>query len=295
MPLTHRVPLHIIPALATAVLMAFTPAPVRAAPFVLPADAAIEVRSFTLPAVQENEAHLAETFRDQIVYALQRAGFAVLHSREAALAAPATPAASGFEPRENALKVEPLTNGTPPETPEAEAEPAAPEEVVPEDVAPEDVAPGETDPEHAEPEKAATAPEGDVPAHAASTAPAPAEARAPDYILTGRITFLQETVGAPTRIAGGIRIRTEAAIHCAYQINDAASGKILIADVASASHARVTADARTIDAALVRLTARVMASSAGAIATRLSGAPLAAENSDKAYQDSPGKRLKPGK
>lgn len=272
-----------------AFLLFFAASPAPAAPFTLPENAAIEVKTFTFPAApaaNATERDLPGSFHNQIIFSLQRAGFTILHSESEAWTATPAPqpdAAMSPAPAPAPLEITPL------------------QESGPEHAAPEEAAEAEQQAEAKEPaaEPAETRPrdrkqQAEIPPFPVM----PPEKRKPDYLLTGRVTLLKENVGAPTRIAGGIRIRTEASIHCAYQIVDASTGKVIISDVTSGSIASVASETHDIDAALAKLTDKVMAASAARIASRLSGVTVEAgdggDDRDE-YQDSPGKRLKPKK
>lgn len=277
---------------ALLVLPAF---PAAGASFWLPDDAKIEVRPFAFPPGSSTgessafvERNVSGTFQEQIAYALRRAGFTVVAeaaeevSRDSAAKTPADQNA-GARPQADENEKQPLISH-----PITEADDAPNPDESAEDY---DVSGLSDSAESEEDSPNADAAEADE-----------TRAEAPSlwgkvYILKGQVTFLRENIGAPVRIGGGVRIRTEASMHCSYTLEDAATGKALVADAASGSAARVISQTRDIDAVLSVLTGRVLNAAATVIVERLSGADAPEARAiadDRAeYQDSPGKRLKP--
>lgn len=299
------------------VLFCITPA---IAGFTLPGHSRIAVTAFAVPAEEEAERDFSRTLRERMVFALREEGFTVVLSREGgsesilAEQAPGLPGAMKKNGTTASLETGPVTPGSrsaaevpesAPERPDAMADgvteaPVRDKEVGDAILAGPDVA-GKADLV----ESVALRPES-APQTAALTTgmeaeiePVPENAlpMGPEYVLRGRITLLRERVGSPTRIGGDIRIRTESVLHCAYTVEDALTGFVLVSDVASGSSARVVGPSNDIDAALHDLTDKVMASAAQLIAARLSGSAesvvaAGSRNDREEYQDSPGKRLK---
>lgn len=253
-----------------------------AAPFTLPENAVIEIHDFSFPAAAAANAadrDFQGTFHNQMEVALQRAGFSVFAPQRA----PNAPAASAASP----VVVSPLTaNESDPPQATPESLPAATKNVAEPAVETHTPAEPVTATASELPQSENSAPEAIESPHESSAEP--------QYILTGNVTLMRENVGAPTRIAGAIRVRTESALHCTYKILDAATGKVLVSDTASGSVARVTAATHDIDGMLATLSNRAMATTATKIAANLSGR-FSATTPDENYQDSPGKRLKPKK
>ncbi|SBV90768.1 exported hypothetical protein [uncultured delta proteobacterium] len=262
--------------------------PALAAPFLLPDDAVIEIRDFAFPATPDisPDRHLPASFHSQLAFALQKAGLSVHHGKTAAASKPEEngaepPVKEGVAPQEGSdapLIVTPL---------EEEKEEAAANAPIPLSEAAEPAG---------SPNSNGTAENEKAPRETPPASPAPSvHNRAATHILEGNVTLFREAVGAPNRIAGSIRIRAESQLHCAYTIKDAVTGKVLIADVASGSAARITGETSDYDAVLNRLSARAMATAADTIAAQLSGRDTPGDGvlSDRNYyQDSPGKRLK---
>lgn len=278
-----------IRALLPVLLLVLCPFRSADASFTLPEGASIDVRPFDFPAsVAESGRDLPARFHNQKVFALHRAGF-LIPSSGGPDSAPTPP--------ENAPQVVPRsTEGA---GPEREPDPA------PLEVAPLAESPSTDQVKEVEIGAQVLAPPTEKVVQKAEPAPFATEALQPEvppapkpraaYILTGQVTLLREDVGAPKRIGGGIRIRTESSLHCAFKIIDAVTGNVLISDVVSDSAARIASDTGNIDAALASLTERIMASCAAKIATRLSGTtvpPSPAGDDREEYQDSPGKRLR---
>ena len=292
--------------LAFILTLALPPTHAAAASFFLTDDAVIDVKEFAFPAKTgaAAERNLPAAFHSQLVFALQKAGFRVIHSgEEADLAEPAQPAPLTVTPLNKTDEV-----GETPEKPEEAAGtlPPAP------GAAGEDAPPAGGEKNEAAPIPLETPPDTsleapldaplletpkETPQESPLEAPAPpAPRRVVTHILEGRVTLFRESVGTPSRIGGSIRIRTEAQIHCAYKIKDATNGKVLISDVASGSAARITAEPHDIDATLERLSAKAMNTAAATIAAHLAGTDMPGDGmpSDRGYyQDSPGKQLKP--
>lgn len=268
-----------------------------AALFTLAEGANIDIRTFAFPpnAPQAGDRDLQGDFQNHLMLALHRAGFHIgppnsppvrqQKERDAAVPSEKTGGAAGTEKPVDSV---PLTEVHLTETPgpgNGTDNTAGDATDVPEGTAV--LAPPAADTPATSPEPAKT-PLAETPAspHPLGNA----------YILTGQVTLLREDVGNPRRIGGGIRIRTESSLHCAFKIIEAATGNVLISNVTSASAARIASDTEDIDASLTALTGRVMASCAAKIATRLSGSTVTEEQDPddrKVYQDSPGKRLRP--
>ncbi len=267
-----------------AVVLLLPAAPAVAAPYPLPDDAVIEVREFTFPETPgiAPERNLPAAFHAQLVFALERAGLTVFHARNDT-AAPLEPGASSLE----SIPIQ--------EPDENAAESDAGNDAAPDDTARDDAGrtenPPESDPGDSPP---ILSPPG-TPAAPAAASPAPGAT--PTHILSGNVTLLRETVGNPTRIAGSIRIRSEASLHCIYRLKDAATGKVLISDVASGSAARVSGYTQDLDGGLESLTEKAMVMTATRIAEQLSGADIDGDDifGRSYYQDSPGKILRPKK
>lgn len=271
-----------------AALLLLSAHPAATASFLLPDDAVIEIKNFTFPATPDisPERQLPAVFHSQLAFALQKAGLSVYHGERAATAkteesAAAAEAEKGAaDSREGSsapLIVTPLAEGPGKGGPAPDAPLPAAEENEPGEAAENEKAPRETPP---------------------AALPASPHTGAPTHILEGNVTLFRETLGAPSRIAGSIRIRAESQVHCAYTIRDAATGKVLIADVSSGSAARITGESPDYDAVLKRLSARAMTTAAETIAAHLSGRDRpedGAPHDRNYYQDSPGKRLKPQK
>lgn len=250
--------------------------PASAASFSLPDDAVIEIRNFTFPATPEisPEHRLPASFHSQLAFALQKAGLSVHHGESAAVPKTEENAAAPQDGNNAPLIVTPLKE-------EPEKGGSAPDASLPTPA--DDEAENAAEDEKTPPETPPAAP------------PASAHNGAPTHILEGRVTLFRETLGAPSRIAGSIRIRAESQLHCAYTVKDAVTGKVLIADVSSGSAARVTGESPDYDAVLKRLSSRAMATAAETIAAQLSGKDNPGDGAMSGrnyYQDSPGKQLK---
>ena len=255
-----------------ALVLVFSPLRATAA-FILPSDAVIDVREFTFPATPNvsAERNLPSLFREQILHALEDAGLTLLYEQGTPIPGEArTPEAAP-------LTVTPLTNGNASRTgkPTEEKQGSGQEQDA-----------GETGSEE-ENNASGNAENEETPAEPAT------RAVAVTHILEGNVTLFRETVGNPTRIAGGIRIRVEASIHCAYTIRDAETGKVLISNVTSGSSAKIASQDRELDPVLASLSNKAMADAAAKMAARLAGTETGHGMSDRSYyQDSPGKRLK---
>lgn len=228
---------------------------------------------------------------------------------EGAAALSVTPLKEHGQEGENALKQgasEPVSPGTAAKNGAAEqiAGPSAaqtkktkvPSQPLPDETAPVSAQPGTAPGESAmeSPQYFLTGPENVQGANPPEKAAQALSESGPVYTLTGRVTLLRENIGSPTRIGGGIRIRAEAILHCAYRVEDA-SGNVIIAATASDSAARLVANPQNIDTALVSLLNSVMGATADQIAARLAGMERVApekQNDASYYQDSPGKRLR---
>lgn len=266
-----------------ACVLLFPAARAMAATFPLPDDAVIDIRQFTFPesARSDSEHNLPEALRLQIINALQQAGISVWLDRNAAPAATESASSSAMKTTTLAATPEPDGDGT--ASRELDAPLDADTADSPGDIlAPPEENPGSTPGEMVE----ETPPVADTPA------PGPAS---PTHILVGNVTLFRETVAAPTRIAGTIRVRAETSLHCVYKIKDAATGNVIISDAASGSSARVTAQTQDIDAILAFQTVKALALTATNLASALSGSNVekGAARDREYYQDSPGKRLKP--
>jgi hypothetical protein len=254
--------------IALAALLLLSARPAAAVPSLFPDDTVIDIKDFMFPATSgiSSEHDLPASFHAQLIFALQKAGFSVHRGGNDASAAKGEKSAL--------LTVTPL----------AEADNAV------------------TDPEAALPaQETAEAADGADSGKTAPEAPfaepaTPVPGRAATHILEGTVTLFRETVGEPNRIAGSIRIRAESQLHCTYTVKDAATGKVLIADISSGSAARVVGDAHDFDAVLENLNSRALATAAETIAAQLAGTDRPGDGnlSDRSYyQDSPGKRLTP--
>lgn len=266
-----------------ACVLLFPAARAIAATFPLPDDAVIDIRQFTLPesARSDSERNLPEALRLQIINALQQAGISVWIGRGSAPAAAESASSSVMKTTKLAATPEPDSDGT------ASREFDAPLDADTADPPPDILAPPEENPDSAPGEMVE-----ETPPIAAMPEPGAAP---PTHILVGNVTLFRETVAAPTRIAGTIRVRAETSLHCVYKIIDAATGKVIISDAASGSSARVTAQTQDIDAILAFQTVRALALTATNLANALSGNNVEkdAAQGREYYQDSPGKRLKP--
>jgi hypothetical protein len=267
----------------------------------LPGNSVIRIKPFSFSAalLGAAEGNLPAVFQDQLAYALQDAGF-ILSSVEPVERPPVPEAlpfsAAGAKPLEKRRPASPAEKTTAPGNPaeagggsvaasrQAALPPPLPSR--PEDEP--DVVPV--------PEEAAAADDPGEDAEVAPPPPGPAAPAPPEYVLSGRVTRLREYAGPPARIAGGLRVRREAAISLAYSIADPSSGRTLFSDAVSASATLLVPENENPDASRSDLRGRVMAEAAARLAARLAGreAEAAAEDRDY-YGDSPGKRLKPGK
>lgn len=259
-------------ALFLAALLLAPGLPAVAASFALPDDALVAVGDFPFPegADQNASKDLPSAFRVQMIRALRQAGIAVHDPGQ-------EPEKDAAVPHEKTVESAPLT-------------------VTPLTESPDSGANGDTSPnpdsDQADP------PNGEIPPGDSDTPPLPAKPRSPTHVLAGNVTLFRETVSNPRQLAGTIRIRAETAIHCAYQVKDASTDKVIISDVASGSAARLTSRPQDIDALLPALSERVLASVAAKIAANLSGVDIRNEHDPSSrsyYQDSPGKRLRPKK
>lgn len=233
-----------------------------AAPFPLPADAVVTVQEFMFPepAANAGARDLPARLRIHITDALRAAGFTLAVSPSV----PARESAAG-KTQDSPMTGTPIAENGDETTPQTAHDAGTAE---------------------------AESPGSETPAKEIPAAESPAAV----YAITGRVTFLRENIGNPVRIGGGIHVRAESALHCAYQVADA-WGHVLISTTASGSAARLTTDARNIDAVIADLNEKVLLSVAEKIASTLSGtdAPSSASPSSRErryYQDSPGKRLR---
>lgn len=248
----------------------------EAASFALPESAEIEVRPFIFPASIANEnSDFPNELQDRLIFALQKRGFSINIATAAGPSprdtAPFTVAPEKNQLQENSLHIFPLQDT--------------------ETTFLQDNAPGQE-----ETSEQLILASGSSASYDTQTLPTDLVNNFPSgYTLSGRVTLVKMNLGNPTRIAGNIRIRAEAGLHCAYTIKESASGNVLVSDAVSISATSVTAANRDLDEELAVLFEKVMEDSAAKIAARLSGGSTAEnliEDERSYYQDSPGKRLK---
>lgn len=290
--------------LPAALLFAFS-STATAAPFLLPDDAIIEIREFSFPAssaassaassVDAPERNLPAELHSRLEHAMRQSGFVIFEGNEITVPAASSPESSDAP---MPMSVTPLPPEQPVNTPDDT--PPSPENT-------EDGAEGNdetdlpADDEMLAGEEAVRgifAMPGEYAGAEIAPQTEPHKISGATHILEGNVTLFRETVGNPTRVGGSIRIRTEALLHCTYKIRDAATGKVIISDTSSGSSARVAAQDQDIDAALAALSIKAMDATAAKIAANLSGTQPPGDNAAGGrgyYQDSPGKRLKPGK
>lgn len=300
--------------------------PVDAA-FTLPNGAVVAVTPFSVPALPVPDAttrDVSGALQEELLFALHRAGFRVVSPQRAEASPPAVPVQSADNDRpepvepgvvpdhtdtSGKLESYPLTDESEHRIDAAEDEPVAAENDTAANIGEGETgdapgAPAGTGKNPLSPEEGLIEDEGVSGGEShggkekgsrAVAAPGSPE-MTPEYIVRGRITLLRERVGTPARIGGGIRIKTEVLLHCAYTVEDALTGYVLLSDASSGTSARILSGTDDIDAVLHELTHTAMAKAAATIAASLSGTPAAPAgmaDDRAAYQDSPGKRLKP--
>ena len=255
----------LLPALFT-LLFVSTASP---ASFTLPDDAIINVDLFPFPATQTTTAHqengieLSAELQQQIISALQKAGFTIAEAEDISPNA-LPPAIAALEPSQTS----PIANlGK-----EPDATDKADEENMDAPLA-----------------------DGKVENNDAGKPMEPQAAqKAAQYRLVGRVTLYNERTGTPARVGRGVRVNVEVSLRCTFRAVDMATGKAIIAQAASGSGIS-SSQSGDVDAILPRLQEQAFAATAYDIASRLSGKNLNKSSGyiDENYRDSPGKRLRP--